>query len=145
MALSGAEQRAWQAVATLMTRLPAALDTQLQRESGMTHFEYRVLAVLSESPGCQRQLSSLAADVNGSLSRLSHVVTKLERGGYLRRQTTVGVRGAQAVLTEAGLARVSEATPGHVQTVRALLFDGLRGAQLRALTELGEVIAARVT
>ncbi|MBL1077918.1 MarR family transcriptional regulator [Nocardia sp. 2] len=127
-----------------MTRLPAALDTQLQRESGITHFEFFVMTLLSEEPGHRLQLSELAKKANASLSRLSHVISKLERLGWAQRVTITGRRGAQAVLTEAGFQKVTEASPGYLDCVRALVFDGLDKEQTKQLLELGETLVAQM-
>src|SRR5262245_26773006 len=105
-----------------MTRLPGALDTQLQRESGVTHFEYWVLTLLSEEPGHRLQMSELAHKANASLSRLSHVVSKLERMGWAQRSATTGRRGVHAVLTDDGYSKVVEAAPGYLDAVRQLVF-----------------------
>jgi DNA-binding MarR family transcriptional regulator len=51
------EQQAWRALAGALVRLPAALDAQLRRDAGISHFEYQVLALLSEAPG--RTLATL--------------------------------------------------------------------------------------
>ncbi|MEC3919915.1 MarR family winged helix-turn-helix transcriptional regulator [Nocardia sp. CDC160] len=138
------EQRAWRTLVALTTRLPAALDTQLQRESGITHFEYFVMTLLSEEPGHRLQLSELAQKANASLSRLSHVVSKLERLGWAQRVTISGRRGAQAVLTDAGFRKVTEATPGYLECVRGLVFDGLDAQQTKELLELGEILVAQL-
>ena len=102
--LDDEQQRAWRALISVAMRLPAALDTQLQRDQGLTHFEYYVLSGLSEAPDRRLKLSALAAFANASLSRLSHVVTKLEHAGWVRREAVVGERGSWAVLTDAGYA-----------------------------------------
>ncbi|MFD0000637.1 MarR family winged helix-turn-helix transcriptional regulator [Nocardia sp. NPDC127526] len=127
-----------------MTRLPAALDTQLQRESGITHFEYFVMTLLSEEPGHRLQLSELAQKANASLSRLSHVVSKLERLGWAERVSISGRRGAQAVLTDAGFRKVTEASPGYLECVHGLVFDGLDKEQTKQLLELGEILVAQL-
>ncbi len=41
---------AWLELAALMVTLPTALDSQLQRDAGISHFEYQVLAMLSTAP-----------------------------------------------------------------------------------------------
>ncbi|MCP2280627.1 DNA-binding transcriptional regulator, MarR family [Nocardia amikacinitolerans] len=143
--LDPVEQRAWRAVVALMTRLPSALDTQLQRESGVTHFEYWVLTLLSEEPGHRLQMSDLAHKANASLSRLSHVISKLERMGWAQRSATVGRRGVQAVLTDDGYLKVVEAAPGYLDAVRRLVFDGLDATQKAQLADLSEVLAQRLT
>lgn len=142
--LDPVEQRAWRAIVALMTRLPGALDTQLQRESGVTHFEYWVLTLLSEEPGHRLQMSELAHKANASLSRLSHVVSKLERLGWAQRSVTAGRRGVHAVLTDDGYRKVVEAAPGYLEAVRHLVFDGLDEAQTAQVAELGELLAARL-
>ncbi len=81
--LDDRQQKAWRSLVAVVTRLPAALDTQMQRDADLTHFEYFVLAVLSEAPGRRLQLSALAEDANASLSRLSHVVTRLAKRGWV--------------------------------------------------------------
>ncbi|AYF78193.1 MarR family transcriptional regulator [Nocardia yunnanensis] len=142
--LNPKEQRAWRTLVALTTRLPAALDTQLQRESGITHFEFFVMTLLSEEPGHRLQLSELAQKANASLSRLSHVVSKLERLGWAQRVTISGRRGAQAVLTDAGFRKVTEAAPGYLECVRGLVFDGLDAEQTAQLLELGETLVAQL-
>lgn len=138
--LSEAQQDAWRVLVSLVTRLPAALDTQLQRDSDLTHFEYFVLAVLSETADRRLRLSELASQANASLSRLSHVVTRLEKRGWVRRETVTGVRGAFAVLTDDGMRTVAQAAPGHVRTVQALVFAGLDERQVTQLQALGTAL-----
>ena len=114
--LTDSQQEAWRSVVAIITRLPAALDTQLQRDSSLTHFDYFVLSVLSEDTNRRIQLRDLAKFANASLSRLSHVVTKLEKIGWVRRESIEGSRGSYAVLTDAGMDKVVESAPGHVAT-----------------------------
>ncbi|MGS2810166.1 MarR family winged helix-turn-helix transcriptional regulator [Nocardia sp. MW-W600-9] len=142
--LDPVEQRAWQAIVALMARIPGALDTRLQREAGLTHFEFRVLSLLSEEAGHRLQMSDLAHKANASLSRLSHVVSKLERLGWARRDSTVGRRGVHAVLTDAGFEKVLAAAPGYVDAVRRLALDGLDAEQIAQLADLGEALSTRL-
>lgn len=142
--LTDEQQAAWRELVAVSTRLPAALDAQLQRDADLTHFEYFVLALLSEAPKQRLQLSVLATEANASLSRLSHVVTKLEKTGWVRRKPIAGSRGSYAVLTAAGRAKVVASAPGHVDTVQALVFDGLSDEQVRALRALGEAMRTQL-
>ena len=75
--LSELERDVWLDVWTIVLQLPMVLEAQLQRDADLTHFGYWVLAVLSESPGRALRMSELAAMVDSSQSRLSHVVGKL--------------------------------------------------------------------
>ncbi|MFE9186463.1 MarR family winged helix-turn-helix transcriptional regulator [Micromonospora haikouensis] len=141
--LTDGEQEIWQRILAVLTLLPAELDGQLQRDADLTHFGYGVLAMLSETPGRSRRMSELAALVNGSQSRLSHLVGRLERRGWIRRERADDDgRGSVAVLTDAGYAHLAAAAPGHVALVRSLVFDALTPAQIM---QLGEITAALLT
>src|SRR6478752_5167904 len=83
--LTEEEKLAWLGLVSAMVRLPAALDAQLQRDAGISHFEYQVLAGLSMSAERTLRMSELAQMSDGSLSRLSHVISRLEKRGWVRR------------------------------------------------------------
>jgi DNA-binding MarR family transcriptional regulator len=139
--LDAEETQAWRALARTLVRLPAALDVQLRRDAGISHFEYDVLALLSEAPGCTLRMSTLATLAGGSLPRLSQVVARLEQRGWVRRSPDpADGRYTLAVLTGQGQAKVTEAAPGHVQEVRRLVFDPLTKTQSRQLHEIGRRI-----
>jgi DNA-binding MarR family transcriptional regulator len=139
--LSDEEMESWLALASVLIRLPGALDTQLQRDAGISHFEYQVLAGLSMSPERTRRMSDLAAFAEGSLSRLSQVVSRLEQRGWIRRTPDPNDgRYTLAILTEAGWTKVVATAPGHVEEVRRLVFDPLTRAQHRQLRDIGRRI-----
>jgi DNA-binding MarR family transcriptional regulator len=134
------EQQTWRAYLAVSELLPAALDRQLQRDAGMTHASYVVLAMLSEAPGRSLRMSELAARANASPSRLSHSVARLEERGWVRRERASGDgRGTVAVLTDAGWDMLAGTAPGHVAAVRENLFDRLTPEQVKSL---GEICAA---
>jgi len=132
--LTAPEQAAWRPVAALLFRLPSALDAQLQRDAGISNFEYMVLSGLSEADNRTLRMSDLATMASGSLSRLSHVVSRLEKRGWVRREPCPGDgRFVNAVLTDEGWAKVLATAPGHVEAVRRLVVDALSPEQLSAL------------
>ena len=136
------ERRAWLRLAGVMLKLAPALDSQLQRDSDMTHFDYLCLAMLSEAEDKTLRMSELAAQVNASLSRLSHVVKKLELRGWVERFPCPDSRRVtMARLTDKGWEVLVAAAPGHVETVRALVFDGLDSEEVAALERIaGHVV-----
>jgi DNA-binding MarR family transcriptional regulator len=135
------EGQAWRALASTLIRLPAALDAQLRRDAGISHFEYQILALLSEAPGRTLRMSELAMQAEGSLPRLSQVVARLEQRGWVRRTPDpADGRYTLAILTDQGRAKLTEAAPGHVKEVRRLVFDPLTKAQSRQLREIGRRI-----
>jgi DNA-binding MarR family transcriptional regulator len=132
--LTDEQQNAWRPFAAVLFRLPSLLDAQLQKDAGIGHFEYMVLAHLSEAPGRTLRMSELAAIASGSLSRLSHVVARLEAKGWVRREPCPGDgRFINAVLTDAGWQKIVETAPGHVAAVQKLLIETLTPEDLRSL------------
>jgi DNA-binding MarR family transcriptional regulator len=139
--LTSEELAAWFALVGVMIRLPAALDAQLQRDAGISHFEYLVLAALSEAPGRTLRMSTLATLAEGSLARLSQAVRRLEKRGWVRRTPDpADGRYTLAILTPQGWDKVVASAPGHVGEVRRLVFDSLTRAQARQLGEIGRRI-----
>jgi DNA-binding MarR family transcriptional regulator len=143
--LSLDERDAWMSLSWLMMKLPGEIDAQLQRDSDITFFEYVVLGSLSMSPGRRMTMTTLAQYANGSLSRLSNVAKRLERRGLLVREPAAeNGRVTEAVLTDAGMAVVEQAAPGHVETVRRYVFDALTADQVTGLRDIGRQVAAQV-
>jgi len=143
--LTDEQQAAWRPFIALLLRLPAALDAQLQRDAGITNFDYLVLSGLSESPNRTLRMSELAAIANSSLSRLSHVVSRLEARGWVRREPCPGDgRFINAVLTDDGWQKVLTTAPGHVTAVRELLLAPLTAEEFKQLGAISaKVLAAQ--
>lgn len=132
--LSRAEQRTWLAVNGVTLLLPYALEAQMQRDHGLAAFEYGVLSALSEAPDRRLRMKVLAGMANGSLSRLSHVVTRLEKRGLVRREPSAeDGRTTMAVLTDAGWDTIVGAAPSHVEEVRSLVLDPLTDEEAEVL------------
>ena len=135
--LTAEEQRTWLELLGVVTWLPDAVDAQLQRDAGLSHFEYQVMAMLSMSPQHTRRMSEVAALANGSLTRLSRTVDRLEKRGWVtRRPDPDDGRATLAVLTDAGWEKVVATAPGHVAEVRRLVLDPLTRTQVHQLREI---------
>ncbi len=143
--LDDEQQKSWRAVNGAMHELRWVLECQLQHDAGLSFIEYHALARLSESPGRRLRMSELAQVTNASLSRLSHLITRLERRGLVRREPdpTDG-RYTNAILTPAGLRLLVASAPGHVAKVRELVIDALSPAELRHLRTASERILERI-
>jgi len=143
--LSQAEQQAWIAVAHLILQLPGALDAQLQRDSGISLFEYLTLSRLSMEPRQTLRMSELAELTGGSLSRLSNVIKRLEQRKFVRRESDPDDgRYTNAILTASGWKKVVAAAPGHAAAVRHLVIDPLEPEQITALSEIGDHLRRHV-
>jgi DNA-binding MarR family transcriptional regulator len=106
----------------------------------MSHFEFSVMVALSRQPGRSLQLKELAVVANGSLSRLSHVITRLERRGWVRRLSGTKGRATHAELTDEGYRKLMAAGPIHFQEVRRLVFDLLTPEEVEALRRVASRI-----
>ena len=121
------DRESWVALARMLIWLPTALDNQLQRDSDLSHYEYGILAALSDAEEGTLRMSELAIYANGSLSRLSRAVARLERRGWAKRTPDpADGRYTLATLTDEGRAVLVAAAPGHVETVNRLVFDPLK-------------------
>lgn len=139
------ERGVWLGLSRLMTKLPTALDAQLERDADLNYFEYLVMAVLSEQGDRTLRMSQLAALTNASLSRLSHVAKRLESRGFVRREPDAeDGRYTKAILTDLGMTKVEDSAPGHVTAVRELVIDALTRSQLRQLDQAVDAIVSRV-
>ncbi len=141
--LDDREQAAWRSFLEAFQLVNAAVEAQLQRDSGLSHADYEILVRLSEAPDRSLRMSELAARTLFSRSRASHAVGRLEREGWvLREPCPDDRRGLRAVLTDTGLAVLESAAPGHVDVVRAALVDRLTPAQLDQLAEIAQTVIA---
>jgi DNA-binding MarR family transcriptional regulator len=131
------ERIAWLRLVAVTMLLPARLESELKRDAGLSHFEYYVLAMISESEGKALLLTEVASRTNASLSRLSHVLTRLEAQGYVaRKPSPTDARASVAALTEAGWTKVVASAPGHVEEVRSVVFDPLSSEQVAELSDI---------
>ncbi|MGW2020323.1 MarR family winged helix-turn-helix transcriptional regulator [Streptomyces sp. NPDC001927] len=143
--LDAEQQELWQDLLTVVIALPAALDRQLQRDAGISNFEYGVLARLSMADQVTMRFSELARDCNSALPRLSKLMDRFEtRGWIVRRVDPSDGRYTLATLTDSGRQKLVDSAPGHVAQVRRLVFDPLTAAQRRqlgaALADIAETV-----
>ncbi|GAA1778673.1 MarR family winged helix-turn-helix transcriptional regulator [Agromyces lapidis] len=143
--LSPEESAAWVRLIAVAELLPGALDAQLLRDAGLTHFEYVALMALADAPDRTMRMTELASRTNATLPRLSHVARRLEERGLIRRfPCPEDRRATNATITEAGLELMADAAPGHVGTVRANVFDALTAEQLEQLYVIAGAVLAKL-
>ena len=143
--LDGTQLAAWVRLAAVLELLPGVLDGQLRRDADLMHFEYFVLAMLSEAPDRTLRMTELARQTNATLPRLSHVVRRLEERGLVERfPCPEDRRATNARLTADGWAKVQAAAPGHVANVRQHVIDVLTAEQVTQLTTITDAILGRL-
>jgi DNA-binding MarR family transcriptional regulator len=143
--LTADELDTWSALATLLEWLPAALDAQLQRDSGLSHFEYGILFALAEADERTLRMSELAGYANSTLSRLSRAVARLEAKGWVSRAPDPrDGRITLATLTDEGTDAARAAAPGHTALVRRLVFDAVTPTQATQLRTVSRRITGAI-
>jgi DNA-binding MarR family transcriptional regulator len=143
--LTPAEQRSWRAYLQAGTLLTAQLNRQLQADSGLSLPEYEVLVQLSEAPGGQLRPFQLGQALHWEQSRLSHILSRMTRRGFIiRGRCADDGRGTLVVLTATGRAAIKSAAPGHAAAVRRLVFSQLDSGQAAAFGRAFEAILAAV-
>jgi DNA-binding MarR family transcriptional regulator len=140
------EQRAWRTYLRMSALLPARLGRQLQRDSGLSLPEYEVLVQLSEAPGGRLRPYQLCEALSWEQSRLSHQLTRMERRGLVaREECPADGRGAFVILRTDGATAIESAAPGHVATVRQLIFDQLDDGQRAAFEKACAAILGAIS
>jgi DNA-binding MarR family transcriptional regulator len=143
--LTPGQLASWLSVVRLITRLPWAIDAQLQRDTGLSMIEYMTMAMLGDAPQQTLRMSELAERTSSSLSRLSHLVTRLENRGYVRREADpADGRFTNAILLPAGRHKMESAAPAHVAYIRQLVIDNLSPERLRRLGQDADRIVGRI-
>ena len=136
------ELGAWMALMQVLVALPAKLDAQLRSDSRLRLYEYHVLATLADQPTRSIGMKALSVVTNGSMSRLSHVVSRLEDRGWVeRRPHPTDGRLTEAHLTDEGHRTIADAAPAHVESARALVIDRLTTQQVSQLRDICQTIA----
>ncbi|QKW14214.1 MarR family winged helix-turn-helix transcriptional regulator [Verrucosispora sp. NA02020] len=140
--LSADEERAWRAFRRLLVALPARLDRDLVRDSGLSPADYEVLSTLSEKTDRRWALKDLAAKMEWSRSRLSHHATRMQARGLVAREPDPqDARGCLLRLTDDGFGVLERAAPPHVESVRTRFLDHLDADELALLRDLSTRIA----
>jgi len=130
------EMHAWRSLLRAHSRLIGRLDADLQASQGMSVTDYGVLVELSEGEEGRMRMSELAERLLLSPSGLTRRLDSLVAGGLVERhRCPTDRRGAYAVLTPAGQARLQAVAPDHVDQVRRHFVSRLSRRQLAALAD----------
>jgi DNA-binding MarR family transcriptional regulator len=143
--LTDDQQRVWRGWLAMNTRLPAALQGQLQEDAGLSLQDFEVLVHLTETTDGRMRVTDLACVMGWERSRLSHHIKRMEGRALVQRaECPSDGRGAFVVLTPTGRTAIKRAAPGHARTVRHVVFDALTHEELKALGTLTEKVLGRL-
>jgi len=144
--LDEVEMHAWRSLLRAHARVLARLDADLQASQGLSVQDYGVLVQLSEEDDGRMRMSELAERLLLSPSGLTRRLDGLVAAGMVERhRCPTDRRGAFAVLTPAGRARLDAAAPDHVEQVRRHFVDRLSRQQLEALADALDKVSTEST
>ncbi len=136
------EHHAWRTFVETVDDLTAAINADLAPH-GITLGDYQVFVFLSEVEGRRMRMVDLAAALHLSPSGLTRRLDGLTRHGYVDRVPSLQDRRVMlAVLTDSGFAKLTEAYPTHLASVRRLIFDHCSSADVVALGRVFTAIQA---
>ena len=138
--LTDDEQQAWLGYRRMTRQLEARLARDLLQDSGLSMQDYDVLSSLSDYAEKRCSAKDLGSHLLWSPSRLSHHLDRMQRRGLVTRALAADGRGTDISITEAGLAAIEAAAPGHVASVRQAFVDRLSGRDLAALRRLSKAV-----
>ena len=122
--LSDDEQALWRLILRAIRKIERRMDEVVMAEGDLSVSDFAVLATLSEVFDRRLRLRDLCVELDWDRSRTSHLITRMERRGLVSKKRSAGdARGVVVQLTEEGFNRLKMAVPGHVESVRQLIFD----------------------
>jgi DNA-binding MarR family transcriptional regulator len=143
--LSASQQRLWRGWLRLNAELNSTLQRELQDDSGLSMPDFEVLVHLTDTAEGRIRVNDLARLLYWERSRLSHHVTRMQKRGLVERtECPDDGRGAFIAVTAQGRAAIEQAAPGHVRTVRRLMFDALDDDDVERLTTTVDALLARM-
>lgn len=132
--LTAEEEAVVRSLSRVIYALPRAVDADMLREQRLSLIEYLALVNLSEAPGRQMRMGDLASAIEMSISGMTRLADRLESQGLVERvRSTQDARSWNALLTDAGLARLEQAWPTNLASVRRHFLDHLAGLDLGKL------------
>ena len=138
-ALDPVEVRAWRAFLTRHALVARRLESDLIARSDLPLAEFDVLFQLAMAEGRRLRMNELADRVLLSRAGITRLVDRLTADGLVGRvRCASDARGYFAVLTARGLARLLDATPGHMAAVRRFFLEAFTPPELETLAELLE-------
>jgi DNA-binding MarR family transcriptional regulator len=124
----------WRDFLIAHARISRLLDEDLRAEHDLSLAEYDALLQLAEAPGRRLRMHQLADRVLLSRSGVTRLIDRLVADGSVERDSCqTDARGAEAVLTSAGLGRLRNAAGTHLRGIGEHFLDSIEPADLSAV------------
>lgn len=138
------EKGAWGGLLGFYGWMMQVIEADLEENARITHVEFEVLLRLSWTDGQRMRIQDLAAQSVLTRSGVSRVVERMEKAGLVNREVaSEDRRGAYAILTEAGLARLQKAGKTHIEIVRQHFLNFFNETELAQMAEFWQRLEAQ--
>lgn len=128
------EMRAWGPFVIGVLHLLSTLDIELKESFDISHLDYGILMLLSQSPERIQRMTALAMTFGVDPSNITYRAKRLEARGLVERSTSsTDGRVVCIHLTDEGLALLRKAQLVHVDGARRHFLDHLDPTQLHAI------------
>jgi DNA-binding MarR family transcriptional regulator len=137
--------RIWRDYAEVSEALRSRMASRLQSESALSGADYQVLVALSEAEGHRMRSSEVAASIGWQRSRLSHHLGRMEARGLVQREDCpTDSRGAEVVVTAAGVRAFDRCTRPHLKDIQELFVGALTTEQLGQLEDISRSLKSHL-
>lgn len=134
----------WRSFLQAHARVSRRLDEELRAEHDLSIAEYDALLNIAEAPGRRIRMRQLAERVVLSKSGVTRLIDRLVDDGLVERSACASdARGAEAVLTDAGLARLRAASRTHLRGIESHFLEILDPGQLEVVGRALQAVADR--
>jgi DNA-binding MarR family transcriptional regulator len=135
--LSQSQRTAWTEFLRASSRIVSELNGDMERRHGLTLSAFDVLVMLSHTRAEGCAMGELSERLLLSQSGITRTLERLERDGLAERfQAADDTRRRIARITDAGMAKLAEATPDHVRAIRREFLDELTEDQTELIAEV---------
>jgi DNA-binding MarR family transcriptional regulator len=144
--LSPRDQRIepWRAFLQAHARITRRLDEELRAEHDLSLAEYDALLTIANAPERRIRMRQLADRVILSKSGVTRLIDRLVLDGLVQRDVCLSdARGAEAVLTPAGLDRLRHASRTHLRGIDEHFLAALAPDDLDAIQRSMQALADR--
>jgi DNA-binding MarR family transcriptional regulator len=124
-------------LAVAYATLTRELSASLLEEHGLTINDYGCLLLLSRAGEEGMRRIDLANELRLSPSGITRLLDRLEDQDLVGKGACKeDARVSYAILTDAGLAKLKDAAPGHIEDIERRLADVMDEDEMQTLTEL---------
>ncbi len=132
----------WRAFLQAHARITRRLDEELRAEHDLSLAEYDALLNIAQAPGRRIRMRQLSDRVILSKSGVTRLIDRLVADGLVERSAClVDARGAEAVLTESGLARLREASRTHLRGINEHFLEPLGDTDVSVIESAMRAVA----